>query len=370
MTDRNGGLDGIRGIAILAVLFFHATMTLGHHWPPVVAMLRVTQAGWLGVEIFFALSGFLITSILVRRRSQRVGAYLAEFYRRRALRILPLYFFVLALLLALPVVVTALRGPEYDRFLSMQGWFWLHGANIARAYHADSPQVLEFGWFELTHFWSLAVEEHYYLVWPIVVFFLPRRALAIVCLLVLALAIGLRSGHVAWAPVIAATPSAFGGLAIGSLAAIAPALFGRPSLYAALATFASVAALGLVDHDTGWAASAVAAWITAALCVEVTNRPSATISQALSARWLTFFGTYSYGLYVYHVILGPSYRKLDLSAFPGGYSVGAVVYVGIFIALPTVVAVASYRWIESPFLRMKDKTATDHSAAGVQARRA
>src|SRR5262245_10664845 len=156
-------LDGIRGIAILLVLLFHFGQ-YGHGLPYPAVFVdklfhRICQIGWVGVDLFFVLSGFLITGILYDSKGR--NHYFRNFYVRRCLRILPLYYFSLILfLIVLPKLFplhTGFRSLRQDSF-----WYWTYLSNVRVAYRGwDSFGVLD-------HFWSLAVEEQFYLLWPIV----------------------------------------------------------------------------------------------------------------------------------------------------------------------------------------------------------
>lgn len=144
-------LDGIRALAVLVIMFFH---------------LRFIEIGWIGVQVFFVLSGYLITAILMHDREQQsLGPYLARFYWRRTLRIFPLYYGYL-------LAITIARfwwdiAPSFERL-----WPYLYGygMNFANCCRGDPGPA---GWF--VHFWSLAIEEQFYLVWPWLVFFVPKR---------------------------------------------------------------------------------------------------------------------------------------------------------------------------------------------------
>ena len=177
-------LDGIRGLAIFAVLWHHLVTFSGlepavrldyHLW-------RTGSWGWVGVDLFFVLSGFLITGILYDSRSS--GRYYFNFFGRRALRILPLYYGVLAVAF---LVVPAFLAPRSAEALTRdQAWYWLYLINVKFAFD---------GWPEpayLGHFWSLAIEEQFYLIWPLVVRMLSRRRLLLVCMVCFLAALGLR----------------------------------------------------------------------------------------------------------------------------------------------------------------------------------
>src|SRR5205085_517803 len=188
-------LDGLRAIAIVLVLAFH--------FAP-----KQAPFGWLGVDLFFVLSGFLITGILVRTRE--LPNRFRTFYARRALRIFPLYYamLIVAFLVLPPVCALCRRPPVADQLP-----YWLYYSNfIGHTFHLP----VSFG-----HFWSLAVEEHYYAVWPFVIFAAGPRRARMICALLIAIAIVWRFAFaVVGAPpetTFGFTPARIDGLALGSL---------------------------------------------------------------------------------------------------------------------------------------------------------
>ena len=181
-------LDGLRGIAILAVIaehtlrLFHPTSVLSRLWA------AFQESSWAGVDLFFVLSGFLITGILLDSRHDK--RYFLNFYARRTLRIFPLYYAVLVIaILIVPAVMGFSKLPElYSRLVANQLWLWTYLQNFAQA---SGPHALPgFG-----HFWSLAVEEQFYWVWPLAVFLLPRRHLFRLCITLCAFLPRAAPGH-------------------------------------------------------------------------------------------------------------------------------------------------------------------------------
>src|SRR3954447_8838430 len=140
LMTRQPSLDGLRGLAVLLVMASHFLAG------------SLASIGWVGVDLFFVLSGYLITSVL--RESRGLG----RFYCRRAFRILPLYY--------LAVLVAVLASPTVR---TTQAWYWLHGAHWLFALR---PGAYVGGTF---HFWSLGIEEQFYLAWPLVVWAAGRR---------------------------------------------------------------------------------------------------------------------------------------------------------------------------------------------------
>ncbi len=160
------GLDGLRAIAFLIVFFFHT---------------RNLPFGWLGVQLFFVLSGFLITDILLHMKEQLPRrAFFIKFYGRRFLRIFPLYYFYLALLAALIFLVpmldlTGLKAEISSKFLNQ---IWVAVFYVYDFFHASSFFVRS---RFFVHLWSLSVEEQFYLIWPLLIFLTPRGKLKQLC---------------------------------------------------------------------------------------------------------------------------------------------------------------------------------------------
>ena len=167
--NRLPALDGLRGIAVLLVLAFHCR----YFFPPWMeksARPTLDVLGWSGVDLFFVLSGYLITGILLDTKDS--SSYFRTFYARRSLRIFPLYFsFVAAVLL---LAQWRVHGFWYLTYLS--NWQPGHGVNDGY----------------LSHLWSLAIEEQFYLIWPAVVWFVPPGRLKWICIALAVTAAGLR----------------------------------------------------------------------------------------------------------------------------------------------------------------------------------
>ncbi len=160
-------LDGIRGIAIVWVVLHNSTaMPFTSSSTLLRIILMLGNPGWIGVQLFFALSGFLITAGLLETRG--TSGYFRNFYAKRALRILPLYY---AVLLALLVLAPQLAGGRWPFPTHPQAALWLFIVNWTHT----AP-------YGFAHFWSLAVEEQFYLLWPVIVYWFGPRPLLKVCL--------------------------------------------------------------------------------------------------------------------------------------------------------------------------------------------
>jgi peptidoglycan/LPS O-acetylase OafA/YrhL len=360
------GLDGVRGLAILMVLAIHF---VGDATPATLAQRVVVKAatfGLLGVDLFFVLSGFLITGLLLEAKGE--PHYFRNFYARRILRTFPLCYAVLAtLFLVLPLLVTL--PPLLERARSHQIWLWTYTTNFFIAARGS--------WDSLTyvnHFWSLAIEEHFYLLWPLVVFTFRSRTLERICLGVLAgglaLRIGLALSGVSELSISVLTPCRIDTLCTGGLLAL---LVRRPAGPSPWIGRSGRAGLGL-----GLALLGLSAWCTitklglpvlhqvrnsgyamffGALTLLSLGPSSQLASRFFQTGWLRFFGKYSYGLYIYHAILSWFFleRGLDgrLDALLGNHALAMAARAVLGIGISTGVAVISYELFEKRFLALK-----------------
>jgi peptidoglycan/LPS O-acetylase OafA/YrhL len=382
VTDRSQripALDGLRAIAMLAVVSCHLIFpspTSTFDW-----FDRVTIRGWLGVDLFFVLSGFLITGILVDTRNER--GYFRSFYARRSLRIFPIYYLLLVILFVwIPFGSWAFAhgmGGEYVTLRANQSWYWTYLVNVLQV---RSTTV---DWFWTGHLWSLSVEEQFYLVWPAVVLLVPTRHLAKTCIALFVAAWIARLGWVATHERLLGayvlTPMRMDSLAAGAFVAVlARTEAGSMALrrwyrWIGLAALA-VAVPVLVRHGDdlqnslvirfGYAASAIA-FACAIVWLLVDARPRHPLE------WgpLRAIGRISYGGYLYHLpLIGICVGvRTRLIAFGAGGSwqlaIAHVAWVGGIIALTLIVASVSYRLIERPFLDLKDRLSAPHeSSAG------
>jgi peptidoglycan/LPS O-acetylase OafA/YrhL len=362
-------LDGVRGVAILAVLLFHfvAQTTATNSFERVVN--RVLNYGSLGVDLFFVLSGFLITGILYDARAN--PHYFRNFYMRRVLRIFPLYYFVLAVVFLVLPLVPALRETHLVSLREHQWWAWLYAVNIYLS--LKGAWALSY----IEHFWSLAVEEHFYLVWPFVVWLLAARprSLLMTAALVAACSFVARvlasAAGVSIVTTTVLTPFQLDALCLGALFAVwlrQPG--GEEGVRRALVPLAVAGALvaGLtyavqLFTDAGRSVSLPVRGgsfrvLFAVLLIWAIFAPIASpFSRFFCSRTMTVLGKYSYGLYVYHHFF--SYfmirhgTEFALARFVGSHTLAVWLQAAAGIALSMAVAWASYEWLEKRFLDLK-----------------
>ena len=156
-------LDGFRGIAVLVVILFHTPLLLYPRGIGVASLDRALAGGFLGVDLFFVLSGFLITALLLSEENQHGSIGLGSFYVRRALRLLPALYLVLA---AFFVYAHVVDHPPVGASSTI-GYALVYLSNWQQIWHPLTGEGL-------THLWSLAVEEQFYLLWPLVLIVLLR----------------------------------------------------------------------------------------------------------------------------------------------------------------------------------------------------
>jgi peptidoglycan/LPS O-acetylase OafA/YrhL len=362
------GLDGIRAVAFLIVFFFHT---------------RNLPFGWMGVQLFFVLSGFLITDILLRMKEKHARReFFIKFYGRRFLRIFPLYYFYLALLTALIFLLPMidLKGikPELGKSFLNQIWvslFYMYDFFHASSFFARSRFF--------THLWSLSVEEQFYFMWPLLIFLTPREKFKQLCFTAIGLGLIFRlmitliyRAHLF--PFLLSDPQqavnvlpfshldafAFGAyisrfeiprprLQLFALAVIVPAIGLLTDL---LKKGALTFALGYDLPITGfykevWGYTLLN-YLFALLiyCVARTN----FLTDVLDSAPLRYLGKISYGLYVYHygiiAITAALFRKYELD-----YSLRSPQMFAASFGATLLIATLSFYLLEKPITNLKDR---------------
>lgn len=361
-------LDGVRTVAITLVMIVHLAGMIEPRSELHIRVLRWMSVGWCGVDLFFVLSGYLITRILIETRG--TPHYFRRFYARRALRILPLYYGVLSAVL---LIGPRLRPGAYvhlQNVLDHQAWIWLHATNLLVA-HRGLPAV-DGGWLCLSHFWSLAVEEHFYLLWPLAVACFDRTRLLWICGALFVMSLGLRMVITDPAARSSLTPCRVDALAVGCYIALGASRDGGLAPFAPLArklTALTGAALAVVliagadlsprDHRMATAGvSLFAVFFGAALVTVLTASRASLISRLLGCRLLVSLGRYSYAAYVFHMLIFPVvvprlFPMGHVAALADSPILSTAAMTACMTALTFVFAALSFHLFEKHFLALK-----------------
>ena len=359
-------LDGLRGLAILLVMFFHLTFVTDEGFAEIILYRVVRNWFWCTIDLFFVLSGFLITGILCDARERT--RYFRNFYARRTLRVFPLYYIYLTLFFLVALFFAPVRS-----LVGGDGiYFWIYLQNFATASAGDWAHS---NFLDL--FWSLAVEEQFYLAWPLVVLALRRRPLMFFCVGLMAFSSVLRITlfFVYDVPPVALyvmTPTRLEGLAAGAfIAAFVRGPGGTAGLVvpAKMVLWASTMGLAAV----GWQQSgffyyrlplSVTFGLTllsffwgSLLVLALAASPRGLYGRVLESRFLRIFGKYSYALYIIHstVYMGFVWllRRYMLDGRSDDALLVQLLMYAVVIPVAFVIAAGSWRFIESPILNLK-----------------
>jgi peptidoglycan/LPS O-acetylase OafA/YrhL len=357
------GLDAIRAIAILMVFFFHA---------------GALACGYLGVHLFFVLSGFLITGLLIRTKEQNFGSFLTGFYGRRVLRIFPVYYLYLLIMFLLTLIPLSVAGKPAAELQILKHQLPYAVSYLYDFYHASSAFVTS---RFLTHFWSLAVEEQFYLIWPFLIFIIPNKHLKTFFITLIILGPFIRfaesimhsmpalSGYFVKEQNLFINVLPFSNIdafACGALFTLRPAKT-KPGTI--LALFVTVVGLGVLTEylitghivatafgyrpsmgDSGksiWGYTAIN--ILSGIVISAVSQKQ-FFPGIFANKALNYIGKISYGLYIFHY-------PIILLFLSRGFINGMPLIARIFVALLLSIAVSglSYSLFEKKFLNLKEK---------------
>lgn len=347
-------LDGLRGIAILLVILYHN-----------FNFIEYFNYGWLGVDLFFVLSGFLITDILLH--TVHGENYFKNFYARRVLRIFPLYYLSLILfILILPAIPGFPLNMQY--YQSHQFWFWTYLQNWTLVFSQDGDTTA------LGHFWSLAVEEQYYLLWPFVILMIrdPRKVLALCILLLIGIIV---SRYFIWVNRDTIPPyerlflfTRVDGILVGAMLA-SLLVINRSILRKYFTYFLIILTLANYifyflkqNQDPDFPSWAIAGFTTFSflfgmLTYEAIEGKWTLLNRFLSNPVLRTMGKYSYGFYIFHwpilLLTKPYTDAFALHLFPNSPLIGQIISATIGSLSGFIVSLASYHLFERHFLNLK-----------------
>ncbi len=349
-------LDVLRGLAISIVVFYHN-----------FGSISFFRFGWMGVDLFFVLSGFLITDLLLKSRENKF--YFRNFYIRRVLRIFPLYYLVLLGFFILSPVLFSQKGPDttFSYYNENKLWYWSYFQNWLMVHKGPAPVPF------LSHFWSLAVEEQFYIFWPIMIFFIKKLQnlkKVILGLIVFALIIRIftwMSNPHEVEVFYCSTITRMDSLLMGCFLAVhlkqgkeIPAHMIKITtlsfitlIISSLAIFGNVRQDNLLFPTVGYSISAA---FFSSLLYLLIRHETYLLPWLKHLKALSFIGKISYGMYVYHI---PIYLILSylLSQILDNYATSlfnhALFVSFLSLALTIIASTISFYLLEKPILNLK-----------------
>jgi len=346
------GLNGLRAIAATIVLVGHTLQRSGIH--------ILDAATSYGVTIFFALSGFLITLLLLKEKEETNKISVTNFYIRRVLRIWPLYFFFIFLTICLVYILSSQALPLYR----LKNYFFII-PNYSVAYGVSIDQLF--------HYWSLGVEEQFYLFWPLLVSVFAFRFLpfAIVfTILFLSIKIIISSTYGGFSPEYSLIYlTRFSCMAIGGIGAYLYKTNSKILNFVKMRIVIIIAwgllistwfnlfhLASVIDHEIA----------SMATFVIITDQISGSKILSLESKMLNFLGKISFGIYVYHpLIIYLVIFYFNPSAYGSGNILYGIISLVVVAGVTIFIAHLSYKYFENPFLRLKDKFAIIKSEPGL-----
>jgi peptidoglycan/LPS O-acetylase OafA/YrhL len=338
-------LDGVRATAALMVLFFHCFQITSFTSPAGLLIQKIGFLGQTGVSLFFVLSGFLITRILLKQVKD--PNYLFNFFVRRALRIFPLYFIYLCIIYFFLPTIFDKPIPDFSQ--QWYYWFYLQDFAITFRWPAIGPK----------HFWSLAIEEHFYLIWPFIVLFASIRGVIVACLSLIVVSIITRiflvqNGYETYFFTFARLDE----ISLGCFLAVLEHkkvldkfslkwiqwAFLIVVLSAAILWFKFTAQANPIIQVIKYQFISLTYLLGVAWTVLATKEN--LIIRFLSSKVMTFTGTISYGIYVYQALAIEWVKHYNLTN-------NLMFFVAVIIAIYLIASISFYG-IEKPILSLKN----------------
>jgi peptidoglycan/LPS O-acetylase OafA/YrhL len=353
------GLQALRGIAVLAVVASHLHVSVSEdpYFATVTPWSWTNQAlsrGFLGVDLFFVLSGFLITSLLFRDGEMNSAPMLRRFYARRALRLLPALY---ALLFTSLVIAIYESFPlEYQWNSTWRALLFMSNWKFQSVFLRTQDDI--------GHLWSLAVEEQFYIIWPLFFIFLRRvwthwiTTVVVLSFIVLAIALyrdNLWNSEIPWLFIYPSTEARADAILIGCICAYVYRYLEIPPRLLQILGYTSAVTLLLVGyqyaiHDQKFlykGGFTLIAILNGVIILATAKLPTFG-GRMLHSKILKWWGQRSYGMYLWHFLVFRLLSRHNLFS-------PSLLRITVALTLSVAVTEASWRWIEQPFIRVKDR---------------
>lgn len=354
--SRNVCLDGIRGIAIALVIITHGFDGLVARTMAEKLLLSFTKSAWVGVDLFFVLSGYLITGILIRSRDKAPASYFRTFYMRRVFRIFPLYYAFFAMF----VMATLIQSKSLGQLELQWNLPYLSNLNVA---------LNGWSWRPLRHLWSLSVEEQFYLIWPTIVFIIPRRRMFASLAAIFCLFLAFRQFCVigGMSALVVYTTLHLDGILLGAaLAAMERQRHAGRVIrlsWSVLLSSAAILSYECFFNSGGMGTESwrgvqmfnftlIAACGASLICISLYSRHTSWINRVLSWRLLLELGKYSYAIYLFHLPIDTALIALHLH--PRSVA-GTIVYTILLALVSFGCALVSWKILEEPCIMLKER---------------
>ena len=356
-SRRIAELDGLRGLAILLVMSFHYINNQLVNTAGIIAhaLSLVTSFGWVGVDLFFVLSGFLIGSILVRNK--RSKNYFSTFYLRRLVRIVPNYF----LLVVIFMIILAIPWFADNYFLTGNNVIpaWSYFAMLHNFYMAH---LQNFGNVAMSVTWSIGIEEQFYIIFPFIVYFINDKWLPFILIAAIIMASFIRATYQSWVPQYVLLPCRMDAISFGALIAWINYHYDLKVLarkYFAVLIVILATVVGFCGYlyirynDLGVIKNSLFALVFAILLVFALTYTNSWYGRLLRNKMLVWIGTVSYSLYLFHYLI------LGIFHHVNGYREGIGIYNAKDIVVSVIALIVSilfswlvFKLLETPAVRL------------------
>jgi peptidoglycan/LPS O-acetylase OafA/YrhL len=348
-------LDGLRGVAILLVISFHYINNQLVHSPNKLGLIvsKLTSFGWVGVDLFFVLSGFLIGSILIRNKKSK--KYFSTFYLRRLVRIVPNYYFLIVVF----IIILSIPWFAGNYFLSGNNVIptWSYFTMVHNFYMA---YFKNFGNTAMSVTWSIGIEEQFYIIFPFIVYFIKDQWLPFILIAAIIMASFIRATYQNWVPQYVLLPCRMDAISFGALVAwinyhydlkALTKKYFLPFIVIIAADIIICAYLFVKYNDLGAVKNSLFALVFAILLIFSLTYADSWYGRFLRNKILVWIGAISYSLYLFHyLILGIFHHLTGNKTGIGIYNINDLVISVIALIVSILFSWLVFKVLETPLV--------------------